>query len=98
MPWYQTAGILMTGAFALLRFPSWRRRRTSDEHRSGPRQGEPTVEIPFFGGKRSLTVYPEEVFTADDAAQLFFEWATTGEIDRTKHHLREFDLDAFYRT
>jgi hypothetical protein len=21
MPWYQTAGILMTGAFALLRFP-----------------------------------------------------------------------------
>ena len=66
--------------------------------RPGPRHGEPPVEIPFFSGKRSLTVYPEEVFTADDATQLFFDWATTGDIDRTKHHLREFDLDAFYRT
>jgi hypothetical protein len=66
--------------------------------RPGPRYGEPAVEIPFFGGKHSLTVYSEEVFTADDAAQLFFEWATNGDIDHTKHHLREFDLDAFYPT
>ncbi|MFG1781836.1 hypothetical protein ACGFIU_05335 [Rhodococcus oryzae] len=62
--------------------------------RPGLRQGEPTVEIPFQEGNRVLHVYPSEVFIADEAAGMFFEYHCSNSIPEGLQ-LREIDLDAF---
>jgi hypothetical protein len=62
--------------------------------RPGPRHGEPTVDIPFQHGNRVLHVYPSEVFTADEAADMFFEYHRSNSIPQS-FGLREIDLDAF---
>ncbi|MBL1080308.1 hypothetical protein JK358_38525 [Nocardia sp. 2] len=62
--------------------------------RPGDYTGDPSIRIPFQRGNHQLTVYPEEVFTADDAAELFFGYYRTRTIP-TEMHLREIDLEAF---
>ncbi|MGO4205623.1 hypothetical protein AB4Z09_28600 [Rhodococcus sp. TAF43] len=64
--------------------------------RPGARVGEPGIEIPFHEGRNRLHVYAGEVFTADEAAAIFFEWCRTGSVDPHLYQLREFDLNAFY--
>ncbi|WP_137726535.1 hypothetical protein [Prescottella subtropica] len=64
--------------------------------RPGARGREPDVEIPFHEGRHRLHVYTGEVFTADEAATIFFEWCRTGSVDPHRYQLREFDLNAFY--
>ncbi|MGF7120691.1 hypothetical protein [Rhodococcus sp. AG1013] len=64
--------------------------------RPGARVGVPTVEIPFHEGRHRLHVYADEVFTADEAAAVFFEWCQTDSVDPDRYQLREFDLNAFY--
>lgn len=62
--------------------------------RPGDYTGEPTIEIPFQHRNRTLRVYSAEVFTADEAADIFFDYYRTGAIS-SEFHLREIDLNAF---
>lgn len=64
--------------------------------RPGARVGVPDVEIAFHEARHRLHVYADEVFTADEAAVVFFEWCRTGSVDPHVYQLREFDLNAFY--
>ncbi|MDV7243460.1 MULTISPECIES: hypothetical protein [Rhodococcus] len=64
--------------------------------RPGVRRGKPGVAIPFQHGNRTLQVYPDEVFVAEEAAEIFHRYFKTGEVD-TRYLLREIDLNAFYR-
>lgn len=64
--------------------------------RPGERVGGPDTEIPFHEGRHQLHVYADEVFTANEAAAIFFEWCQTGAVDASRYQLREFDLNAFY--
>lgn len=59
--------------------------------RGGDHSGPPTVEIPFFAGTRSATVYPDEVFALDEATDIFFHYYETGEVP-DRYHLRWYDL------
>ncbi|APA98535.1 hypothetical protein [Nocardia seriolae] len=65
--------------------------------RPGDYHGEPTVTIPFQRGNHELHVYPAEVFTADEAAQMFYSYYRTGALEGD-YHLREIDLDAFIKS
>lgn len=59
--------------------------------RGGDHSGPPTVEIPFFEGTRSATVYPDEVFALEEATDIFFHYYETGEVP-DRYHLRWYDL------
>ena len=57
----------------------------------GDRSGAPSVDIPFFDGTRSATVYPDEVFALDEATDIFFHYYETGEIP-PGYEMRWYDL------
>lgn len=57
----------------------------------GEPQGEPTQVIRWDDGRHSTTVYPHEVFTADEAADVFYAYFLTDEVPAT-YTLRELDL------
>lgn len=59
--------------------------------RGGDHSGEPSVDIPFFDGNRTATVYPDEVFAADEATDIFFHYYETGRIPHG-YELRWYDL------
>lgn len=53
--------------------------------------GEPTEVIRWDEGRRSTSVHPDEVFTADEAADVFYAYFLTDEVPETLT-LRELDL------
>ena len=57
----------------------------------GDRTGETTEVIHFDDGRHSITVYPHEVFTADEAAVIFYTYFLTDEVSQP-YELREVDL------
>ncbi len=56
-----------------------------------PQAGDPSEVIPWDDGRRSTRVYPNEVFTADEAADIFYAYFLTDTIPTTYHH-RELHL------
>ena len=56
-----------------------------------PQAGDPSEVIPWDDGRRSTRVYPNEVFTADEAADIFYAYFLTDTIPTTYHH-RELPL------
>jgi hypothetical protein len=59
--------------------------------RGGARHGQPDVRIPFNGGANEALVYPDEVFDADEAGDIFVGYFTTGQVP-SRYALREYDL------
>ncbi|WP_295839724.1 hypothetical protein [uncultured Microbacterium sp.] len=59
----------------------------------GPRSAEPTVRIEFNDGQNHTLVYPDEVFDASEAGEIFFSYFQTERVP-DKYALRLFDLDA----
>lgn len=59
--------------------------------RGGDHSDPPTVTIPYFGGRASATVYPDEVFALDEATDIFFHYYETGEVP-DRYRLRCYDL------
>lgn len=59
--------------------------------RGGDHSDPPTVEIPYFEGKASATVYPDEVFALDEATDIFFHYYETGAVP-DRYRLRWYDL------
>lgn len=57
----------------------------------GDRTGEPTEVIHFDDGRHSTTVYPHEVFTADEAAVVFYTYFLTNEVSQP-YELRDLHL------
>ncbi len=57
----------------------------------GDTTGEPTEVIHFDEGRHSTTVYPHEVFTADEAAVVFYTYFLTDQVSQP-YELRELDL------
>lgn len=57
----------------------------------GQRHGEPTVAIEFLGGTARAFVYPDEVFTADEASEIFVHYFHTLTVP-DGYTLRGFDL------
>ena len=57
----------------------------------GDRTGEPTEVIRFDNGRHSTTVYPHEVFTADEAAVVFYTYFLTNEVSQP-YELRDLHL------
>lgn len=53
--------------------------------------GAPTEVIRWDEGRHSTTVHPNEVFTADEAADLFYAYFQTDEVPES-YTLRELDL------
>ncbi|MFT3798346.1 hypothetical protein [Microbacterium sp.] len=53
--------------------------------------GEPSETIPWDDGRRSTRVYPNEVFTADEAADIFYAYFLTNTIPDT-YQRRELHL------
>ncbi|MFT3798345.1 hypothetical protein [Microbacterium sp.] len=53
--------------------------------------GEPSETIPWDDGRRSTRVYPNEVFTADEAADLFYAYFLTDTVPDT-YQRRELHL------
>lgn len=57
----------------------------------GDLTGEPTEVIRFDNGRHSTTVYPHEVFTADEAAVVFYTYFLTNEVSQP-YELRDLHL------
>ena len=57
----------------------------------GDRTGEPTEVIHYDDGRHSTTVYPHEVFTADEAAVVFYTYFLTNEVSQP-YELRDLHL------
>ena len=57
----------------------------------GDQSGEPTEVIYYDDGRHSVTVYPHEVFTADEAAVVFYAYFLTDQVPQP-YQLRELDL------
>lgn len=57
----------------------------------GDHSSEPTEVIPYDDGRHSVTVYPSEVFTADEAAVVFYTYFLTDNVSQP-YTLRELDL------
>lgn len=60
--------------------------------RGGPRDGEPPVTIDFLGGTARALVYPDEVFTADEAGEIFVHFFHTLTVP-DRYALRELSLN-----
>ncbi len=56
-----------------------------------PQAGDPSEVIPWDDGRRSTRVYPNEVFTADEAADIFYAYFLTDTIPTT-YQRRELPL------
>ena len=52
----------------------------------GDQAGDPSEVIPWDEGRRSTRVYPNEVFTADEAADIFYAYFLTDTIPTTYPH------------
>ncbi|WP_307220035.1 hypothetical protein [Microbacterium sp. SORGH_AS_0888] len=57
----------------------------------GQREGEPTVAIELLGGTARALVYPDEVFTADEAGDIFVHYFHALAVP-DHYALRESDL------
>jgi hypothetical protein len=57
----------------------------------GDRTGEPTEVIHYDDGRHSTTVYPHEVFTADEAAVVFYTYFLTNDVSQP-YELRDLHL------
>jgi len=57
----------------------------------GDRTGEPTEVSHWDEGRHSITVYPHEVFTADEAAVVFSTYFLTDDVSQP-YELRELDM------
>ena len=57
----------------------------------GDPSGEPTEVIHWDDGRYSTTVYPNEVFTADEAAVIFYTYFLTDKVAQP-YTLREIDM------
>ncbi|WP_314428395.1 hypothetical protein [uncultured Microbacterium sp.] len=57
----------------------------------GDHSGEPTEVIHYDDGRHSVTVHPSEVFTADEAAVVFYTYFLTDKVSQP-YTLRELDL------
>ena len=57
----------------------------------GARSGEPDVEIGYYDGKHQKLIYPDEVFGAAEAAEIFIPYLD-GEAVPDRYVLREYDL------
>lgn len=57
----------------------------------GEPDGEPTEVVRWDEGRHSTTVHPHEVFTADEAAEVFFAYFSTDTVP-SSYTLRELDL------
>lgn len=57
----------------------------------GDRTGEPTEVIHYDDGRHSTTVYPHEVFTADEAAVIFYTYFLTDDVSQP-YELRDLHL------
>lgn len=57
----------------------------------GPRDGEPPVTIDFLEGTARALVYPDEVFAADEAGEMFVHYLHTLTV-RDRYTLRELNL------
>ncbi|WP_431075446.1 hypothetical protein [Microbacterium phyllosphaerae] len=57
----------------------------------GDRTGEPTEVIHYDDGRHSTTVYPHEVFTADEAAVVFYTYFLTDDVSQP-YELRDLHL------
>jgi len=60
---------------------------------AAPGTGNPQVRIEFNGGQNHTLVYPDEVFDATEAGDIFFAYFQTERVP-DKYVLRLFDLDA----
>lgn len=75
----------------------WRRGENDGTERlytvghGGPRDGEPPVTIDFLEGTGRALVYPDEVFTADEAGEIFVNYFQTLTIP-DRYALRELDI------
>jgi hypothetical protein len=58
----------------------------------GPRDGEPPVTIDFLGGTACALVYPDEVFTEDEAGEIFVHYFHTLTVP-DHYALRELSLN-----
>ncbi len=58
----------------------------------GDRTGEPTEVIHYDDGRHSTTIYPHEVFTADEAAVVFYTYFLTNEVSHP-YELRDLHLN-----
>ncbi len=61
--------------------------------RPGDRAGEPSEVIPFDEGRHHVTVYPSEVFTADEAAVIFYTYFLTDKVSQP-YVLRDIHLES----
>ncbi len=57
----------------------------------GDRTGVPTEVIHYDDGRHSTTVYPHEVFTADEAAVVFYTYFLTDDVSQP-YELRDLHL------
>ena len=57
----------------------------------GDYSGAPSVRIPFQDGKYHVDVYPNEVFTADEATEIYYHYFQTDRVP-DQYVLREYDL------
>lgn len=57
----------------------------------GDLAGEPTEVIHWDEGRHSTTVYPHEVFTAEEAAVIFYTYFLTDQVSQP-YTLRELDM------
>ncbi|UIN31295.1 hypothetical protein [Microbacterium binotii] len=74
----------------------WRRREDDGETKlytlgHSERRAPELVTIEFFHGERSTQVHPDEVFSADEAVEIFYTYLQTGTIPSV-YALREFDM------
>ena len=58
----------------------------------GGAEGAPSEVIRWDDGRHSTTVHPREVFTADEAAKVFYAYFLTDEVP-ARYTLRELHLD-----
>ena len=61
--------------------------------RPGDRSGEPSEVIPFDEGRHHVTVYPSEVFTADEASVIFYTYFLTDKVPQP-YVLRDLHLES----
>lgn len=75
----------------------WRRMEQDGTERlytvghGGPRDGEPPVTINFLDGTARALVYPDEVFTADEAGEIFVHYFHTLTVPG-RYALRELNI------
>ena len=61
--------------------------------RAGDRSGDPTEKIYYDDGRHHVTVYPSEVFTADEAAAILYQYFLTDKVSQP-YVLRDLHLYA----